>query len=75
MFDGKRFLRDNFQTPQRVVTSLAAYGLPAPNVAAVEKWFSRGRVSAEFLPLLLCVREMETGQCMGLSSYLTGSGE
>lgn len=70
MFDGRRFLLDHFQTPQRVTTALGVYDLPVPSIAAVEKWFSRGRVSAEYLPLLICVRELETGQCVTLSTYL-----
>lgn len=70
MFDGKRFLRENFQSPQRVRAALLAYGLPAPSLAAAEKWFTRGRVSVEFFPLLLCVREMETGATVKLSTYL-----
>jgi len=74
MFDGRRFLKENFQSPQRVIAALGAYGMPTPTVASVEKWFSRGRVSAEYLPLLICVRELETGRNVGLSAYL-GEGK
>jgi hypothetical protein len=72
MFDARAFLKAEFQTPANVEARLKTYGLTAPRASAVEKWMQRNSIPSEYLALLLCVKEFETGSPVSLSSYLTG---
>ena len=71
MFDSTRFLKDHFGSSEGVIRLLEAYGLPAPKRHAVDKWFVRGATPGSWLPVLLGVRELETGEPVGLAQYLT----
>lgn len=71
-FNAKRFLTDQFHTPERVNLLLSSYGLLTPKISAVEKWFQRGRIPGEWSPLLLVVLELEKGKPTSLTSYLEG---
>ena len=69
-FDCKSFLTDHLGTKEYVLGLFSSYGLPSPAAAAVEKWFRRGRIPGEWLPVILAVLELEGGQPVRLSSYL-----
>lgn len=70
MFDAQRFLKDHFRDADGVVGLLAAYKLRAPEHETARKWFSRGRVPGEWLPLLLCVLELEHGNTAKIAEYI-----
>jgi hypothetical protein len=74
MFDARAFLKVEFQTPANVEARLKSYDFPAPKASAVEKWLQRNSVPSEYLALLLCVKEMESGAPVSLSPYLIGRG-
>lgn len=73
MFDARKFLEVEFSNAPNVRVLLASYGMKAPSLAAVEKWFQRGRISGEYLPLLLCVMEIEKGEPIRLAQYMRGA--
>lgn len=73
MFKAKQFLKENFKTPQGVLSFLRAYGAPVPGAKAVEKWFQRDSVPAEWLPVLLAYLELDGGAPVSLRDYLEGS--
>ncbi len=70
MFDTIRFLQDNFNAPAGVINLLGAYRLPAPPQDTVRKWFSRGNIPSEWLPVLVSVLELDNGQPVSLIRYL-----
>lgn len=74
MFDAKSFIRDNFQTAANLVARMKSHGLDAPKVAAVEKWFQRGRIPGDHLPALLCVVELENGRPASIAGYMSTGG-
>lgn len=61
MFEAKRFLTDKFGSAGGVVALLGAYGADVPNRAAVDKWFQRGSIPADWLAVLLAFLEIEDG--------------
>lgn len=71
MFDSHAFLKDHFGSPPGVRRMLKAYGLPVPSYAAAQKWFGRGVTPGAWLPVLVAVRELETGEPVTLAKYLT----
>lgn len=73
MFDARKFLEVEFSNAPNVRALLASYGVKVPGLSAVEKWFQRGRISGEYLPLLLCVIEIEKGEPVRLAQYMRGA--
>lgn len=69
MFDGKKFLVENFHTAQHAQTVLSQYGFSV-TLAAVEKWWSRESVPGTWLPVLIAIKEIETGQPVSVVKYL-----
>lgn len=72
MFDARRFLEEKFQTARGLIALLEGYGVGAPPLGTVEKWFQRARVPGEWFPLLLAYLELENGQPVRLAAYLAG---
>jgi len=72
-FDFKRFLIENFGSPQGLLSFSRAYhtGLPLTS-AAVEKWFYRASVPADGFAILLAYLEIERGAPVRLAAYLVG---
>lgn len=70
MFDTKRFLEDQFVSADGLVGSFNAFRMDIPSRDTVRKWFERGSVPSDWLPLLICVRELETGEPVKLAKYL-----
>lgn len=69
MFDGKKFLSENYHTPQHVKTVLGQYGLPV-SLAAAEKWWQRASVPGNWLAVLIAIKEIETGRPVSIARYL-----
>ena len=74
MFDGRRFLNDKFKNPGGVVAMLSAYGLDTPSIASVEKWFQRGAVPGEWLPVLLTALEIDNLSAVSILPYVEREG-
>lgn len=72
MFRTKQFLADHFHSVQGVVSFLGAYDAPLPKAPAVQKWFERGSIPSDWLPVLLCYLEIENGAPVSLKVYLEG---
>lgn len=70
MFDAKSFLTEQCGAPQNVLVLFASYGISGPNIWSVEKWFQRGSIAGQWLPVLLAVLELERGAPIGLAKYL-----
>lgn len=71
-FDAHKFLVDKFGGSRYVLTLVGAYGLGFPEHEAVLKWFSRGRIPGDWLPILLGVLELEEGRAVSLLPYIRG---
>lgn len=69
MFDGKKFLAENYHTPQHAQTVLSQYGF-AVSLAAAEKWWQRESVPGAWLPVLIAIKEIETGRPVSVVKYL-----
>lgn len=74
MFNTKQFLEDHYNTPDGVIGAFNSFGIDIPARDTVRKWFARGSVPSEWLPLLIAVRELETGAPVGLASYISNGG-
>lgn len=70
MFNTKQFLVEMFGNPQGLLSFLRSYDAPLPGAAAVDKWFQRGSVPSDWLPILLAYIELDRGEPVRLSSYL-----
>ena len=68
--DGRRFLVEMFGSVQGLLSFLRAYDAPTPGQSAVEKWFERDRVPADWLPILLAYLEVDRGGPVSLHNYL-----
>lgn len=69
MFDGKKFLTENYHTPQHVKTVLGQYGFEL-TLAATEKWWQRESIPGSWLPVLIAIKEIETGKPISIARYL-----
>jgi hypothetical protein len=69
VFDGKKFLTENYHTPQHVQTVLGQYGLTV-TLAAAEKWWQRASVPGNWLAVLIAIKEIETGAPISIARYL-----
>lgn len=74
MFDSVRFLEENFNNADGIVGLLHAYRLDAPQRDTARKWFERGDIPAKWLPLLICVLEIDSGEPVRLAQYLNPGG-
>jgi hypothetical protein len=70
MFDAEKFLTDAFGSPEKVKQLMRAYGLPEPKDATVYKWFRRGSVPSDWLPILLAVLEIDRGAPFSIAAYV-----
>lgn len=72
MFEARQFLKEQFANPQKVLSLFAFYGLSAPTLSAVEKWFSRGSIPGDAFPVLIAILELERGAPVSVTKYLGG---
>jgi hypothetical protein len=69
-FQSKRFLVEMFGNAQGLLSFLRAYDAKLPGSAAVEKWFYREKVPADWMVTLLAYLEIEHGAPVSLRKYL-----
>lgn len=69
-FDAVKFLIEKFGTPANVLAMFSSYGISAPDIGAIEKWYPRRRVPGEWLPLLLIMLELDEGQPVSLAAWI-----
>lgn len=69
MFDTLKFLNAEFGTRRNVQQLLADYCADAPAYHTVEKWFQRRAIPGAWFPVLLCIREIETGGPVKMQTY------
>jgi hypothetical protein len=74
LFQAKDFLTEYFRNPQTVLAMFRHYGYEAPSASAVEKWFQRDSISGHFLPVLLCIAELEQGEPVRLARFMSRAG-
>jgi hypothetical protein len=70
-FDSGTFLREKFKSPPDLLAFLTRYGGRAPREAAIDKWFRRGSIPSDWLPVMLALLEIENGRPVSLAPYLT----
>lgn len=74
MFDDSAFLRDNFTNPPGLIAFVSAFQIQPPGRSTVEKWFRRGgraSVPGDWLPVLVCLLELDRGRPVSLARYMT----
>lgn len=74
MFDAKLFLRDNFKTKLKLIELVERWGIAPPSVYMVDKWWQRGSVPSDWLPVLIYVLESERGTAPQLANYIKAGG-
>lgn len=74
MFDTRKFLIEQFTNAQNVLVLFTIYGVDCPSLSAIEKWFARRSIPGEYLPVLLCILELERGSPFSLTQYLEPKG-
>mgnify|MGYP001765687930 CR=1 FL=1 len=70
MFDARRFLDDKFKDPGSLLAFLRAYRAPMPREDTARKWFVRGSVPSEWLPVIVAYLEIDAGTPVSLIEYL-----
>lgn len=74
MFDFSAFLKDMFPDRASVGTFLRAYGVKdTPTDMAIQKWYLRRSVPAEWFATLLAYLEIEHGEPIRLGRYIKGA--
>jgi len=72
-FSTRKFLSDMFPDRAGIQGLLRAYGVKdVPSDAAIQKWFLRGSVPADWFALLLVYLELEQGEPVRLARYMEG---
>lgn len=71
-FDHAKLLADKFGTRARLMAFLRAYSAPLPQETAVAKWFQRGTIPSDWLPVILAYLELDEGAPVRLAPYLKG---
>ena len=74
VLDVRKFVAEQFHDAERLISTVRAYGLEAPNKQSVYKWLQRGTIPSEWLPILLVVLELDRGSPPRLAQYLRGRG-
>lgn len=75
MFDARQFLVENFRDIHGVAGLLRAYKLPTPPTDTIRKWFDRGAIPSDWLPVLVCCLTFENGDPPRLTKYLHIGGD
>lgn len=70
MFCARRFLTDNFRDPHGLVGTFNSYKMDIPPQDTVRKWFERGTIPSEWLPMIVIVLELECGEPVSLVPYM-----
>lgn len=68
-FDANLFLTEEFGVAQNVLALFSCYGLKAPKLETVEKWYRRRSVPGPWLPTLMSLLELDRGYPVSLAPY------
>jgi hypothetical protein len=68
-FDAGKFLETSFKGPADLVQMVSAYQLGDIPYATAAKWYQRRRISALWLPNLLCALEFEHGKAVAVREF------
>lgn len=68
-FDANLFLTKEFGIAQNVLSLFSRYGLEAPKLETVEKWYRRRSVPGPWLPTLMSLLELDRGSPVSLAPY------
>ena len=71
MFDAHRFLTQELGPPQSVPSLFLSYGVEPPKDEAVQKWYRRRSIPGDWFATILCILELDRGEPVRLSSYVT----
>ena len=71
IFNAIRFLTGEIGSMNNVLALFSQYGLGSPSPAAIEKWFQRGVIPSRWLPILICLVELDRGEPVRLAQYLS----
>jgi hypothetical protein len=69
-FDTQTFLTDRWGDAKHLTGWLRSYGCDI-EFATVNQWFRRGRLPSQWGMTLLALTELETGERLSVSKYLT----
>ncbi len=69
-FDTARFLSERWENHDALLAFLQRYGVDTISRAALFKWYRRSSIPSDWLPVLLALIEIDTGQAVSLISYL-----
>lgn len=69
-FNSTKFLKAYFPDCASMRSLILAYGFEQPQPSTAEKWWRRGAVPGAWLPVLLCVLELEHGHAVSLLPYI-----
>jgi hypothetical protein len=69
-FAAKQLLKDEIGAPANVLKLFQAFNFPAPKIETIQKWYTRDSISAEWLPQLLALLELNSGAPVSLSAYI-----
>lgn len=70
MFDFPRFLKTHWANDRALHRLLKQYGVNNVSAAAVYKWWIRGSIPADYLPVVLALLELEQGKTISLAEFL-----
>lgn len=70
MFDATTFLADHFRTPEALAWVAKKYDLDLPARDTIRKWYARGAIPAEWLPVMLMLVELESGNATSILPYM-----
>ena len=74
MFNAREFLSDHFTDADGVVGLLGKHGAHIPQREAARKWFERGSLPADWIPVLFFTLEREYGAPISLARYFGDRG-
>ena len=70
MFDFPRFLKTHWTSDRALHRLLKQYGVAGVSAAAVYKWWIRGSIPADHLPVVLALLELERGAPVSMAEFL-----
>lgn len=69
-FDTSNFLKERWENHDALLAFFQRYGVDTISRAALFKWFLRGSIPSDWLPVLLALLELENGRPVSLIRYL-----
>lgn len=70
MFSATKFLSDHFDDADGVIGLVGKHAAQVPQREAARKWFERGSIPADWLPVLLFSLECECGAPISMAPYV-----